>query len=50
VRALRAGERSAARTALARVLALRPDDALAAIWGRRLEDPAFDGGFRLDGK
>ena len=50
VRALRSGERGPARTALADCVALRPGDRLAELWLSRIDDPAFDGVFRLDGK
>ena len=50
VAAARAGDRDAARNAFGKVLALRPDDGLTQLWLRQLDDPAWDGVFRLDAK
>lgn len=44
------GDRDAARIAFRAVLALRPDDALARLWLERLDEPGWDGVFRLDAK
>ncbi|MBM4059520.1 MAG: adenylate/guanylate cyclase domain-containing protein [Planctomycetes bacterium] len=48
--ALRAGDRGATRAGLERCLELRPGDGLAALWLEKLQDPSFDGEFRLDKK
>ena len=48
--ALRAGDRAAARAALDRCRELRAGDRLARIYAEKLEDPAFEGVFRLDSK
>jgi adenylate cyclase len=50
VEALRCGARGETRAALDACAVLRPGDALAQLWLARLDDPAFDGAFRLDGK
>ncbi len=50
LRALQAGERGPARAAMAACAALAPEDALAQLYLAELEDPAFDGLFRLEGK
>jgi len=50
LRRLRAGERAAARTALAACAELRPGDPLAGVYAARLDEPDFDGSFRLEGK
>ncbi|MBI5850893.1 MAG: adenylate/guanylate cyclase domain-containing protein [Planctomycetes bacterium] len=50
VAAARAGDRDAARIAFRAVLALRPDDALAQVWLRQLDEHGWDGVFRLDAK
>jgi adenylate cyclase len=43
-------DRAAAREAFAACARLRPEDALTVLYLRKLEDPAFDGLFRLEGK
>jgi adenylate cyclase len=50
VAAVHARDRAAARAALAACAELRPDDALLRLWSAKLDDPAFDGEFRLEGK
>lgn len=50
LRALQAGERAACRVALVACAELRPGDGLTRLWLEKLDDPAFDGVFRLDGK
>ncbi len=50
VRTLAAGDRGAARAALAACADLRPGDGLTRLYLERLDDPAFDGTFRLDAK
>jgi len=50
VSALSKGERDACRAALAACAELRPDDALTRMYLERLDEPAFDGEFRLDSK
>ena len=50
LRALQAGERAAAREGLAACAKLRAGDRLARLYLERLDDPAFDGLFRLDAK
>lgn len=48
--AARRGDRDAARAAFARLAALRPHDALVALWHARLGESDWDGVFRLDVK
>lgn len=50
VAAMQKGDRAGARAGIERCRALRPDDELAALWLEKLQDPAFDGEFRLDKK
>ncbi len=50
VAALGAGERDASRAALTACAGARPDDVLTKLYLERLDDPAFDGLFRLEGK
>jgi adenylate cyclase len=50
VRASGAGERDTARAALDECAALRPADALRELYLAKLDEPGFDGVFRLDGK
>jgi adenylate cyclase len=50
VRALRAGERAAAAAAIAACAELRPEDGLTRLYLSKLDDPAFDGLFRLSDK
>jgi adenylate cyclase len=50
VRALQAGERVECRAVLEGCAERLPDDGLTRLWLAKLDDPAFDGVFRLDGK
>lgn len=50
VAAVRAGDRASARKHFATCASLRPDDPLRTLWLQKLEDPTFDGVFRLDHK
>jgi adenylate cyclase len=50
VAALQRGDRAAARAGAQACRRLRPGDRLAGLWLEKLQDPAFDGEFRLDAK
>ena len=50
VLAVQANDRAASRAALAACADLRPGDGLTRLYLEKLDDPAFDGVFRLDGK
>ncbi len=50
VRSLHGGDRAACRKALAACASLRVDDSLTKLYLAKLDDPAFDGVFRLDSK
>jgi len=50
VEALHRGDRAAAREGIEQCQRLRPGDELAALWLDKLQDPTFDGEFRLDKK
>ena len=45
-----AGDRATARARFAACATLRPNDPLRTLWQQKLEDPTFDGVFRLDHK
>jgi len=50
VRVLHAGDRAACRRALSACAESRPGDVLTQLYLERLDDPAFEGVFRLDSK